>query len=212
MEAIVVYTKFNDQNKAAIYNKWLPVLSPELKAKNLKYHNQDDRIRNLLGKLLLIKALELSGRGYTSLNDLYNNEFGKSYLSSDFDFNITHSGSYVFCAIGSSSLGIDIEEILPLDFTSVKESMNKTEWGIINNAKSPLHEYYKYWTIKESVIKADGRGFSISLDKIRIENNQVRIEDKTWYIRKLFFEKGYCGCLATLEIPNLIKMIYINFD
>jgi len=212
MKTLVVYTKINLQNMAALYDKWLPVLSPKMRSQNYKFYKLDDRVRNLLGKLLLLKALELFGLAPLSLDNLQYNEFGRPYLSSDFDFNITHSGAYVLCAINSTAVGVDIEEILPVDFTTLKEVMNETEWKIINNAAFPLREYYKYWTIKESAIKADGRGFSISLDKIRIENNQVKIEDTTWYIQKLCFEKGYYGSLATLELPNSVKMIYINFD
>ncbi|OXA70490.1 hypothetical protein B0A67_15860 [Flavobacterium aquidurense] len=168
MEIVLVYTKFNDQNKAAIYDKWLSILPPELRYKNLRYYNLNDRVRNVLGKLLLMKALEIFNNTVIPLNNLYYNEFGRPYLSTDFDFNITHSGSYVFCAIGSKELGIDIEEIVPINFNSVKETMTQIQWDIINKAHSPLQEYYKYWTIKEAVIKADGRGFFASLEKISI--------------------------------------------
>ncbi|WP_428229024.1 4'-phosphopantetheinyl transferase family protein [Flavobacterium sp.] len=212
METIVVYTKFNDQNSTAIYCKWLSVLSPKLRDKNLKFYNLNDRVRNLLGKLLLIKALEILGFTTISLNDLYYSEFSKPYLSSDFDFNITHSGSYVFCAIGSKGLGIDIEEILPINFNSVKETMTETQWDIINKANSPLQEYYKYWTIKEAVLKADGCGFFSSLEKVSIKKNTAQSEGKTWHIHELLFDNDYCGCIATSELQNLVKMIYINFD
>jgi 4'-phosphopantetheinyl transferase len=40
------------------------------------------------------------------------NQYGKPYLKEypNFNFNISHSGEYVLCAVDDKSIGIDVEE------------------------------------------------------------------------------------------------------
>ena len=88
--------------------------------------------------------------------------------------------------------------------------MTPGQWDEINNAHSPLKEFYKYWTIKESVVKADGRGFSIPLDKLEVKNNTVRYEDKLWYVRELALNNDYSAVLATDRL-SAFEIQYMDF-
>src|SRR5204863_7236149 len=121
----------------------------------------------------------------------------RPYLTlNGYDFNISHSGNYVTCAIGKNiRLGIDIEENRNVSFKNFEMVMTPSQWDEINNANYQLKEFYKCWTIKESVSKADGRGFSIPLDELKVKNNTVQYEDKLWYVQELEFNSGYNAAL-----------------
>lgn len=207
----IFYTKF-DISRAAMYFRWLPLLPESLRLLNLQYRREEDRIRNLLGKVLLIEALKRLGYGNYSLELLLYNQFGKPYFSNGFDFNITHSGEYIFCAMqDGSKLGIDVEQIKDLNFSHLKSSMSEDEWCIINKNMYPLDIYYKLWTMKEAAVKADGRGFSICPNQIEIISNcHILIGNTLWYLKEIKFDMSYYCFLAVLSPDIHIDMIYLD--
>lgn len=87
----------------------------------------------------------------------------------DIEFNLSHANGLIACAITKSQpLGIDVEyternsdtyKLAPRYFS---ESENRDLQTKPYN-KQPL-EFYKYWTLKESYIKACGGGLSIPLN------------------------------------------------
>src|ERR1044072_4992363 len=135
-----------------------------LQEKNLKYLRWQDRHAHLFGKMLLGEALQKFGLDSTCLHTLQYNEYDRPYIPGDIDFNISHAGEYVLCAIGRNvRLGIDIEKIHAVDFSDFENVMTDEQWKIIKNNDNPLKTFFSYWAIKESVIKADSRGLSIPL-------------------------------------------------
>ncbi|MNJ85082.1 4'-phosphopantetheinyl transferase sfp [compost metagenome] len=212
MKIKLFYTKFNPENKTVILNKWLSFLPESLQEINSQYQHEDDRVRNLLGKLLLNEGLKSLGCNSTTLEDIRFNSFKKPYLSDDFDFSISHSGMYVFCAISANrKLGIDIEKISPISFLEMKEMMTDSEWKQIRESGDQLKEFFKYWTLKEATIKAEGTGFFADLSKIEIDKTLVRFEDNAWHYKELLFDSDYAGHLVSSDPRNDFEMIYKEF-
>lgn len=212
MKTKLFYTKFSPENKTVILNEWLSFLPESLQEINLQYQHEDDRVRNLLGKLLLNEGLKSFGFSSITLEDIRFNSFKKPYLSDDFDFSISHSGMYVFCAIGvNRKLGIDIEKISPINFLEMKEMMTDSEWKQIKESGNPLKEFFKFWTLKEATIKAEGTGFFADLDNMRIEKTSVLFEGNTWHYKELLFDPGYAGHLVSSDPQNDFEMIYKEF-
>lgn len=89
--------------------------------------------------------------------------------ANDIEFNLSHANGLIACAITKSQpLGIDVEyternsdtyKLAPRYFS---ESENRDLQTKPYN-EQPL-EFYKYWTLKESYIKACGGGLSIPLN------------------------------------------------
>jgi 4'-phosphopantetheinyl transferase len=75
--------------------------------------------------------------------------------------------------------------------------MTDEQWKVINNADDPLRSFYTFWTIKESVIKADSRGLSIPLNDIHISKSYAQLEDRLWHLHELKLHKNYCAHLAS---------------
>jgi len=75
--------------------------------------------------------------------------------------------------------------------------MTSKQWGLINNSSEPYNTFYRFWSIKESVIKADGRGLSIPLDELEIENNTVNYDGRLWYVTELNLASRYAVAMAT---------------
>jgi len=195
---IKIYYSFFDQRfDDEKLLRLLQQLPTEIQKKILKFRNWQDIQRSLLGKLLLKKGLQDFGYDDDLSNleyDTYKRPFIKTYP----DFNITHSGNYVACVVSESRrVGIDLEEIKPIDLSHFESQFSKIEWQHIMASEDSLSKFFWYWTIKESVIKADGRGFSLPPDSFSIGESQVNILDKIWHYKMLPIFPGYQAHVAS---------------
>lgn len=173
----------------------------------------DDRVRNLLGKLLLREGLIALGYDPYLLYDLQLDKFKRPYISRAFDFNISHSGTYVCCAIASGcQLGVDLEAVQAVDFEEMKAMMTPSEWSSIDASNQPERTFFEYWTLKEAAIKAVGVGFLSDLHlQIKVHGNTIFIADKKWYLRRLDFNKEYAGHLVASKPITICEMHYCSF-
>jgi 4'-phosphopantetheinyl transferase len=171
----VLYASFDTPLSEARWQYYISQVPLSLQNKILSYHRWQDRHAGLFGKLLLSQGLTLYGYSADSLNHLSYTEFGRPYLdNSSIDFNISHSGDYVVCAITAQGrIGIDIEKIKPIDLSGFERYMTSSEWKSIRESAEPYHTFYSYWTKKESAMKAYGFGLSVPLDKILIDNDKA---------------------------------------
>ncbi len=83
-----------------------------------RYRRLQVRQAALLDKLLLQKCQNKYGFRSNCLSRIVEDEFGRPFVGNRIDFNISHSGGYVLCAITDSGmLGIDIEKIRPISLS-----------------------------------------------------------------------------------------------
>lgn len=208
----IYLTKFEQPLTHKLWEEYSKLLPPDMKEHNMRFIRWQDRHSHLLGKLLLLKGIK--GLNFTCdvLENIQYNSYQRPFLSgSNIDFNISHSGKYVLCAIGENlQVGIDIEEIKKNSLEDFQKVMTSKQWDIINNAPEPYKEFFKFWTIKESVIKADGRGLSIPLDELEIDNNTVNYDGRLWYITELNLDNQYAASIATNK-PCSFQINKINF-
>ena len=97
------------------------------------------------------------------------------------DFNITHSGDWVICSVGTERSGIDVEML-----TSAKESLAK---GVLTPAEFSLWKHLpsdarssaftQYWTLKESYAKYRGLGLKLSFPNIET----IPFDESTRFIK-----------------------------
>ncbi len=93
------------------------------------------------------------------------NEYGKPKLKKQENifFNFSHSGDWVVCAIGDKPLGVDVEQIKGKDLEIAKRFYTEYEYEDLLRQKEEKRPecFIKYWTLKESYTKAEGKGLSI---------------------------------------------------
>jgi 4'-phosphopantetheinyl transferase len=182
-----------DAAQADFLRSYLP---PTMVVKAGRFRRWQDAQAYLMGKFMLGEGLKKYGFSKGVLDNIQYTEYGRPYLRADVDFNIAHSGKYVVCAITKGlRLGIDIEEIQPIDLGDFTSQFTPEELQKIACAVDSYHEFYRLWTIKEAVIKADGRGLSFPLKDILIDIH-ARVEEKQWYIHTLDVAAGYAAHLA----------------
>lgn len=211
----LLYCKFDKPVSSKHWSNYLNLLNSDLRKKALSYHRWEDRQAFVFGKILLLNGLSRYGFNKDVLSKIKYTEYGKPFLEENIGFNISHcaNSGIVVCAIGENiELGVDVEAIENINFSDFKNVMTESQWQYIISFNNPIESFFSLWTMKESVIKADGRGMSIPLLDIQIHNNKVEYENKIWHLRKLFFGQNTCACLAT-SLPKIpIQYIKVDFD
>ncbi|WP_122893738.1 4'-phosphopantetheinyl transferase family protein [Arcobacter peruensis] len=177
-----------------------------------QYHQKKDYIRSLLSSVVLYYALDKNGIDKKNIV-IEKSPMGKPFLknSKDFkniDFNITHSGDWVACAIDSGGIGIDIEQIKDIDLTDFEEILSTKETDYIDGN---LENFYQIWTLKESFLKALGVGvykplssFSIQpYDKHYAKVFENDYDEQQWYFYNFKLdEKHFCSICSQSKISK----------
>lgn len=198
-------------------------ISVERQARVERYRKPKDKIRCLYAELLLKHALMDQGL------DLYDIEFeygasGKPALKKSLgvEFNLSHSGDWIVCAISEKPVGIDVEHIKERDFELLARhcltDAEQLELASLN-PEARKDYFFKRWTIKESYVKKLGVGIGKDFQtfEARIVDGNVRIiEDgknvaneqfKTYLIDE-YHQVAVC---ADEPIENTICLDYMDW-
>jgi len=206
------HTEFTQPLPEADFSALLSALPHPMREKVLKFRRWQDAHASLLGKHLLMKALEEAGLA-PDLDRLQYTPFGRPYLTEAVDFNLSHSGNRVVCLLSAEGpAGVDLEEIRSMQIDDLRNQFCKEEWNAIRTAADPLRLFYSYWTIKESVLKADGRGIHVPPSRIRIgENNRVMLDGNCWHVREVPCFSQYACHVATVNEYMQIEVCEVSF-
>ncbi|MDR0126231.1 MULTISPECIES: 4'-phosphopantetheinyl transferase family protein [Bacillus] len=144
-----------------------PFVSPEKRAAAERFRFLIDARRTLLGEVLIRQII----------HDMYaipidqivfeTEENGKPVVRQipSFHFNLSHSGDWVVCAVDDAPVGIDIEEMKPIDLTIAKRFFSNDEYQDLLSQPVERQEAYFFhlWSMKEAFIKLTGKGLSYGL-------------------------------------------------
>lgn len=208
---VVYYTYFETNISTKLFEDRLNSLPSFMREKIKKFRRWQDSLASLYGKLLLQEGFEKFSVSAT-LNDLIYTEFNKPYLKDNsVSFNISHSGSYVLCAISNEvdSLGVDVEEIKDIDINDFQKVWTEEEWKLITS--SDLKVFYEYWTRKESLVKAVGKGLELNLQSIDVRDSKVEINNKLYFLKKLDLHTNYALHLTSIKNFDKVDLTFIPF-
>ena len=211
----ILYTFCESRLDDEVFAHYLYRVPKAIRQRILKYRRWEDAHCGLFGKILLIEGLKKYGLDEIMLNKIRYTSYSRPYLNAAPDFNISHSGNGVICAISDDcSLGIDIEEINPLDIRDFRRQFTDKELLLMREAKDTYHEFYLWWTRKEAIIKADGKGLNIPLKKIKFpQPGLAEVNGRSWQIREIPLREKYCCHLAfagKADMPVKVEHYAIN--
>ncbi|MBW1957828.1 MAG: 4'-phosphopantetheinyl transferase superfamily protein [Deltaproteobacteria bacterium] len=159
-----------------------------------------DKIQQLTGRKKVSflskharKALEISAKkSHVQLGNLKKDEKGVPLPFNGNYWSLTHKSKYVAAVIASTPIGIDIEKIRPCSKALFRKTAHDREWELSDTDSFIL--FFRYWTSKESVLKASGTGIR-DLSKCRIvgiiDNNHLIIDyrNQKWLIEHFYFDE-----------------------
>lgn len=181
-------------------------LPPALTQDLGRYLRWQDRQARLFVWLLLRQALIDLGQSPHRLENLTRNPWGRPMLTGGPEFNLSHAGELVVCALGQGlSLGVDVEQVKPLDLADFRACFQEEEWLAITGDTDPLGRFFRFWTAKESVAKAEGQGLHLPLTDILVQDRLAWCRGRPWLLTPLDlapFHPGHLACDRPLA--NLI--------
>lgn len=134
------------------------------------------------------------------INDMQWDEYQRPFISGEIDFNISHTKGLIVCAlVKGGKIGVDAEQIIPVNISDYREVFTPQEYQLIDQSEHSLVAFYDYWTRKEAVIKADGRGFFLAPNTFEALKDQLWLAGRDWRIRKLSAPENYVCHLVLSE-------------
>lgn len=159
------------------------------------------------------KALEISAKkSRIQLPCLKKDEKGVPLPFNGNYWSLTHKSTYVAAVIASSPIGIDIEKIRSCSKALFRKTARDSEWKLSDT--DPFTLFYRYWTSKESVLKASGTGIR-DLSKCRIiriiDDNHLVIDyrNQEWLIEHVYFDEHIASIVKNhfhVEWTNQVRI------
>jgi 4'-phosphopantetheinyl transferase len=159
-----------------------------------------DREQKLTGKVKVSflskharKALEISAqKSHIQLTYLKKDKKGVPLPFNGHYWSLAHKSTYVAAVIASAPIGIDIEKIRSCSEALFKKTARDSEWKLSDT--DPFILFYRFWTSKESVLKASGTGIR-DLSKCHIiqiiDDTHLVIDylNQEWLIEHVYFDE-----------------------
>ena len=221
MKTTIYYTNISAFRDEPLFRRYYLTLPPCRREKIDRIRVEEERCRSLGAGLLLQRACEDYGfpgeDGRLTLG-----EYGKPVLSNcpEVHFSLSHSGEYVLCVMASREAGCDVESVKPFRMQVAERVFTEEElWWLNREAESGRGDeaFCRLWTLKESFLKAIGKGFvfpareaSFSFEKERIRFFLHGVETETFCFYELCCLPGCCAsvCLHDRAIvqPEIIQV------
>jgi 4'-phosphopantetheinyl transferase len=183
----------------------LPNFPPRLQEKIKKYPHRLDRCLRIGGKWLLQQIIEDLGLGQQfSLEQLQYTSNNKSHFANQLYFSIGHSGHTVVTAASiHQQLGIDIEEIKPIQLIDYISYLSDKELYFLQKSVRPVHDFYTIWTKKEALAKLIGMGITFNFKEFTVLQNEVQINASTIRFEEIHANPNYKIMLAYKVVNGL---------
>ncbi len=177
----------------------LSLLPEQLQNKISKYSSKEKKQQRLDGLALLSEALK-NNRDEKDISLLYYTDFGKPCIASNIDFSISYSHTTTILGfMNNGIIGVDVEQIRPIDSKQFKDYFTKNEWNILIQKGYNNIDFLRLWTRKEAVAKAIGKGAFFDFKLIEVLDDNARIEGKILNLTTEV-EDGFCWSVATSQV------------
>lgn len=155
----------------AKYQKWYSLANAEKRNRVDRMRMIDDRKRSIAGEMLARHAISEWCKILPEEIVFDKDELGKPFAKNlPVEFNISHSGALVVCAVDSTPVGIDVEQIRSIDWKLAKFVCTEEELVYMRGenlaaqkldvlpTQDMLRRFFEIWTAKEAYVKCTGTG------------------------------------------------------
>lgn len=210
------------------YEPLLPYVSDSRKRAAVRYAHSVDALRTVLGEALARVAICRRLQVVNKRLVFGKNPFGRPLLlePDGYDFNVSHAGDWVVCAFADQGVGIDVEQIRPLDLTIAQRYFAPGEYAALLDKPTDaeqLQYFFQVWTLKESYVKAIGEGLSIPLDAFEVAAGKRLADDTAMaelksgqphaYFYQSFLDDAHILslCMFAFEKPQITMLDFADF-
>jgi 4'-phosphopantetheinyl transferase len=158
-----------------------------------------DQLARLVARRLISKALVTSDlEPFSSLCNWQKDRQGRPFIEACCaDISISHSESWVVGALAlHARVGVDIETFRSVSLESLRPYLSDSERASVDSAADPYSEAIKCWSLREAILKADGRGLLAPEDVIRDIHGLQKKQGGKWRVEHFDMDQA-CIYLAT---------------
>ncbi|WP_370636399.1 4'-phosphopantetheinyl transferase superfamily protein [Cohnella sp. CFH 77786] len=168
----MIAVRVGDGIAEPMFGMLLDKVAEEKRSRILRFRHREDAVRTLSADLL-VRAWLMERLGWSNHEIAFTaNEYGKPALAgrggnraAGLHFNVSHAGEWVAAAFDRSAVGIDVEGVdaVPLDLAG--RILTPAELSVFNELPADERKdgLCRFWTRKESYVKAVGKGLSLPL-------------------------------------------------
>lgn len=177
--------------------------------KAMRKKNKNDAMLSVASGTLISSVLKISEA------DIKLNEHGKPYTDAQkIHFSISHSGEYAAAAVSNGEIGIDIELVKKRNYKLAKKICTADEYKWLS--KDYEAGFFRLWTLKESVLKAAGTGFSaspknFSLMPYLMNGERINAGNMNLYAKSMYYG-GYCISAVCEDEFSKLDIVRIGYD
>lgn len=181
----------------------LSLLPVSMQIKISAYADKEVQQRRITARLMLGKLInELLPQG-PDLSSVKYSVYNKAYIEAEFYFSTTYTNGLVICAASTfGEIGIDAEENTGVDISLFEEFMTTEEWLILQQSDFNPSLFFSFWTRKEAVLKAIGRGIFEEFTNLEILKNTIILAGQNYFIQEIQLDKRYSISLASVKQEN----------
>ena len=185
------------------------VLSDEERATADRRIFADDRSRYIASHASLRRVLSAYTSRPSSTLRFATRDGGKPYLPDHaMHFNMSHSGGVVAIAVAGEEVGVDVESVeRPVDARAIADRFftpDEFRWLRAQAPSDGQRAFFRLWTLKEAVMKADGRGMAIPLHTVEVDVRTLdmpaavrcRVDQAAWSAWELAAGDRLCLAVA----------------
>ncbi len=194
-----------------LYTALYRSVSKQRQEKTDSYRFRKDKCLSLGAGVLLERALYKAGvRDFTMTTE--KNQKPRLACREDIHFNLSHSGTKVMCVLSDCDVGCDVEQVRDIDIAVARRFFYHEEYDALLAAPESRRRelFFRYWTLKESFMKATGLGFMLPLSSFCILLGEKGIsvrqqaDGREYHFRELALDDGYkyAVCSAGKEIVS----------
>jgi 4'-phosphopantetheinyl transferase len=204
------------------------ILSHDERDRASRFHSMKDRARYVFAHAVLRNVLSRYVDHTPQDIQFARNPFGKPFVDETRgiapEFNLSHAGELVLVGVcDSQRVGIDVEEIRPMDdVSSIAESHYTQQECAFIFGKPPEHRelaFFHCWTRKEAYVKALGKGLSIPLNSFETlsqagfgqsaDSGSDSPYNESWQLADLDVPEGYVAAVAVET--GIDRLVYFEW-
>lgn len=216
----IVLTSHSNNLLSGQFDEMLTLVSDSRKERAKRFLRHEDACRSVIGELLARYCISRFAHVPTSEIVFKIDEFGKPYLDGEekIHFNVSHSHEFIACAISDTPVGIDIEKVRICDNDIAKRFFHEKEYDYLEKTltEKKAEIFFELWTLKESYVKALGKGLSLSLKSFCVLPDTCHLGMEVFReIPKMHFKlyevasnyKCALCCEPHIDFPHKITML-----
>lgn len=176
-------------------------IPPERQSRIRNMKQEKNRKQSMGAGLLLQKVLALY---HMADERVIEGPHGKPRVDG-LEFNLSHSGNLVICAVSDELVGCDVEKIRKAPRDVVSRYFSECEQEYLSRFSDREYDknFFRLWTMKESYVKMTGEGLRVPFDayEIRFDDSGARVvrDGEVW-----------CCHLSSVEVKDYVIAICAN--